>query len=97
MQQAIEHGKGGRGQRRRQSTALEIPPLSTFERLLKDTGEREISTTMAFVQMLGTLVRDKAIGKHIVPIVPDESRTFGMEGMFRQLGKIGRASCRERV
>jgi len=73
-------------QRRRKSTALEIPPLSTFERLLKDTGEREISTTMAFVQMLGTLVRDKTIGKHVVPIVPDESRTFGMEGMFRQLG-----------
>lgn len=73
-------------QRRRKSTALEIPPLSAFERLLKDTGEREISTTMAFVQMLGTLVRDKAIGKHVVPIVPDESRTFGMEGMFRQLG-----------
>jgi pyruvate dehydrogenase E1 component len=73
-------------QRRRKSASLEIPPLSTFERLLKDTGEREISTTMAFVQMLGTLVRDKTIGKHIVPIVPDESRTFGMEGMFRQLG-----------
>lgn len=73
-------------QRRRKSTALEIPPLATFERLLKDSGEREISTTMAFVQMLGTLVRDKAIGKHVVPIVPDESRTFGMEGMFRQLG-----------
>jgi pyruvate dehydrogenase E1 component len=53
---------------------------------LENTGEREISTTMAFVQMLGTLVRDKAIGKRIVPIVPDESRTFGMEGMFRQLG-----------
>jgi pyruvate dehydrogenase E1 component len=73
-------------QRRRKSSALEVPPLSTFERLLKDSGEREISTTMAFVQMLGTLVRDKVIGKHIVPIVPDESRTFGMEGMFRQLG-----------
>ncbi|MNQ75778.1 Pyruvate dehydrogenase E1 component [compost metagenome] len=73
-------------QRRRKSTALEIPPLATFDRLLKDTGEREISTTMAFVQMLGTLVRDKQIGKHVVPIVPDESRTFGMEGMFRQLG-----------
>ena len=73
-------------QRRRKSASLEIPPLTTFERLLKDSGEREISTTMAFVQMLGTLVRDKAIGKHVVPIVPDESRTFGMEGMFRQLG-----------
>jgi pyruvate dehydrogenase E1 component len=73
-------------QRRRKSTALPAPPLASFERLLKSSAEREISTTMAFVQMLGTLVRDKAIGRHIVPIVPDESRTFGMEGMFRQLG-----------
>ncbi len=73
-------------QRRRKTTALPAPPLSNFERLLKSSEDREISTTMAFVQMLGTLVRDKAIGKHIVPIVPDESRTFGMEGMFRQLG-----------
>ena len=73
-------------QRRRQSTALQAPPLTNFERLLQSSGEREISTTMAFVQMLGTLVRDKTIGKYIVPIVPDESRTFGMEGMFRQLG-----------
>ena len=72
--------------RRTQSVALEIPPLANFDRLLKASGDREISTTMAFVQMLGTLVRDKAIGKYIVPIVPDESRTFGMEGMFRQLG-----------
>ncbi|MCP5127829.1 MAG: pyruvate dehydrogenase (acetyl-transferring), homodimeric type [Gammaproteobacteria bacterium] len=72
--------------RRAKSAALEIPPLTTFDRLLKASGEREISTTMAFVQMLGTLVRDKAIGKFVVPIVPDESRTFGMEGMFRQLG-----------
>ena len=72
--------------RRQKSASLEIPPLSTFERLLKDSGERENSTTMAFVQMLGMLVRDKTIGKRVVPIVPDESRTFGMEGMFRQLG-----------
>jgi pyruvate dehydrogenase E1 component len=77
---------GSLPQRRRKSATLEIPSLSTFQRLLENTGAREISTTMAFVQMLGTLVRDKAIGKHIVPIVPDESRTFGMEGMFRQLG-----------
>ncbi|MBS1222184.1 MAG: aceE, partial [Proteobacteria bacterium] len=63
--------------RRTQSAALDIPPLSNFDRLLKASGEREISTTMAFVQMLGTLVRDKAIGKYVVPIVPDESRTFG--------------------
>jgi pyruvate dehydrogenase E1 component len=73
-------------QRRRKSTALAAPPLSTFDRLLQSSGEREISTTMAMVQMLGTLLRDKTLGKHIVPIVPDESRTFGMEGMFRQLG-----------
>jgi pyruvate dehydrogenase E1 component len=72
--------------RRRKSASLTPPPLTTFQRLLGSTGEREISTTMAFVQMLGALVRDKAIGKFIVPIVPDESRTFGMEGMFRQLG-----------
>ena len=77
---------GSLPQRRRKSATLQIPPLSTFQRLLENTGEREISTTMAFVQMLGTLVRDKTIAKHIVPIVPDESRTFGMEGMFRQLG-----------
>ncbi len=73
-------------QRRRKSASLTTPPLATFQRLLENSGEREISTTMAFVQMLGTLVRDKVIGKHVVPIVPDESRTFGMEGMFRQLG-----------
>ncbi len=73
-------------QRRRKSAELEVPPLTAFDRLLQSSGEREISTTMAFVQMLGTLVRDKKIGKFVVPIVPDESRTFGMEGMFRQLG-----------
>ncbi|UVO35537.1 pyruvate dehydrogenase (acetyl-transferring), homodimeric type [Bradyrhizobium arachidis] len=77
---------GSLPQRRRKSQSLEIPPLSSFQRLLENTGEREISTTMAFVQFLGSLVRDTAIGKRIVPIVPDESRTFGMEGMFRQLG-----------
>ena len=73
-------------QRRRRSTPLSPPPLSTFQRLLQASGEREISTTMAFVQTLGMLLRDKTLGKHIVPIVPDESRTFGMEGLFRQLG-----------
>jgi len=72
--------------RTKAAEALVIPPLSTFERFLKSTEDREISTTMAFVQVLQTLVRDKNIGKRIVPIVPDESRTFGMEGMFRQLG-----------
>jgi pyruvate dehydrogenase E1 component len=72
--------------RRRKSEPLEIPPLSAFSAQLKATGGREISTTMAFVRILTTLLRDKAIGKRIVPIVPDESRTFGMEGMFRQFG-----------
>jgi pyruvate dehydrogenase E1 component len=66
--------------------ALEIPPLENFDNLLKGSGEREMSTTMAFVRMLTALTRDKKIGHHVVPIVPDESRTFGMEGLFRQLG-----------
>src|SRR6185436_18864752 len=74
-------------QRRRKSTKLDAPKLETFKPLLEATGEgREISTTMAFVRMLTILVKDKAIGKNVVPIVPDESRTFGMEGLFRQLG-----------
>ncbi|MFZ1963559.1 MAG: pyruvate dehydrogenase (acetyl-transferring), homodimeric type [Roseiarcus sp.] len=73
--------------RRRVSAPLEIPPLSAFEALLKPSAEgREFSTTMAFVRILTTLLRDKAIGSRIVPIVPDESRTFGMEGLFRQIG-----------
>jgi pyruvate dehydrogenase E1 component len=64
-----------------------VPPLSSFEQILKGSGEgREISTTMAFVRVLTALVRDKELGKRVVPIVPDEARTFGMEGMFRQLG-----------
>jgi pyruvate dehydrogenase E1 component len=72
--------------RRRTSQDLAVPPLSAFESQLKGTEGREISTTMAFVRILNTLLRDKAIGKRVVPIVPDESRTFGMEGMFRQFG-----------
>jgi pyruvate dehydrogenase E1 component len=65
---------------------LDVPPLSTFSGQLEGSGEREISTTMAFVRILSALVRDKQLGPRVVPIVPDESRTFGMEGMFRQLG-----------
>ena len=65
---------------------MEVPPLPAFEAPSKDTGEREISTTMAFVRALSTVIRDKRVGPHVVPIVADESRTFGMEGMFRQLG-----------
>jgi pyruvate dehydrogenase E1 component len=63
-----------------------VPPLEAFSSLLEGTADREISTTMALVRMLTALVKDKNIGKHIVPIVPDEARTFGMEGMFRQIG-----------
>ncbi|MGS4944097.1 pyruvate dehydrogenase (acetyl-transferring), homodimeric type [Meridianimarinicoccus sp. RP-17] len=65
---------------------LEIPGLDKFDKELKSTGDREISTTMAFVRILTTLLRDKKIGKRVVPIVPDESRTFGMEGLFRSVG-----------
>ena len=72
--------------RARASVPLTIPPLSVFDAVLKGTGDREISTTMAFVRILAALTRDKTLGPRIVPIVPDEARTFGMEGMFRQLG-----------
>ena len=73
-------------QRRTESEPLTVPALKAFDTQLQDAGEREFSTTMAFVRILSTLTRDPAIGQRIVPIVPDESRTFGMEGMFRQLG-----------
>jgi pyruvate dehydrogenase E1 component len=66
--------------------ALVVPPLETFKPLLDGSGDREISTTMAFVRILTALLKDKNIGKNIVPIVPDEARTFGMEGLFRQIG-----------
>jgi len=65
---------------------LVVPPLEAFSAQLEGSGDREISTTMALVRILTTLVKDKNVGKHIVPIVPDEARTFGMEGMFRQIG-----------
>ena len=70
----------------RSAPVLAMPPLEAFEPLLEGTEEREISTTMAFVRMLTILLKDKSIGKNIVPIVPDEARTFGMEGLFRQIG-----------
>ena len=72
--------------RRRQDSAIEAPELTAFDSLLKSSGEREFSTTMAFVRALSLLLRDKRIAERIVPIVADEARTFGMEGMFRQLG-----------
>jgi pyruvate dehydrogenase E1 component len=86
LQQRRQQLGGQLPQRRQKSASLSVPPLSAFAAQLGTTEEREISTTMAFVRILSTLLRDKAIGKFIVPIVPDESRTFGMEGMFRQLG-----------
>jgi pyruvate dehydrogenase E1 component len=72
--------------RRKEAQPLAIPPLEAFQPVLEGTGEREISTTMAFVRLLTILLKDKNIGKNIVPIVPDEARTFGMEGLFRQIG-----------
>lgn len=73
-------------QRQTHAAPLKVPELSFFQTLLDSSGDREMSTTMAFVRLLTLLTRDKNIGRHIVPIVPDEARTFGMEGMFRQLG-----------
>ncbi|WP_332672762.1 pyruvate dehydrogenase (acetyl-transferring), homodimeric type [Aromatoleum sp.] len=73
--------------RRRTADPLPVPGLETFAALLKASGEgRELSTTMALVRIMNTLMKDKQLGRHVVPIVPDESRTFGMEGMFRQYG-----------
>jgi pyruvate dehydrogenase E1 component len=72
--------------RRRTAETLPVPPLDLFGSQLEGTGDREISTTMAFVRILAALLRDKQLGRRIVPIVPDESRTFGMEGLFRQVG-----------
>ena len=73
-------------QRITKAKALKMPQIDAFQSQIKGTGDREASTTMAFIRILTSLARDKKIGKHIVPIVPDEARTFGMEGMFRQIG-----------
>ena len=73
-------------QRRRKSASIAVPDLSAFEAITKGTGEREISTTMAFVRGMNLMLRDKQLAPHLVPIVADEARTFGMEGMFRQIG-----------
>jgi pyruvate dehydrogenase E1 component len=72
--------------RRSEIAPMDIPELDTFRALLDGSGDREMSTTMAFVRFLSSLIRDKQVGNRVVPIVPDEARTFGMEGMFRQLG-----------
>jgi len=73
-------------ERRITAEPVEVPDLSAFQVLLKDSGEREMSTTMAFVRALSVIARDKGLASRLVPIVPDEARTFGMEGLFRQLG-----------
>ncbi len=86
MRERREALGGSLPQRRTKGNQLTVPKLDSFSNLLTSTGERKISTTMAFVRMLTSMVKDKEIGKYIVPIVPDEARTFGMEGMFRQLG-----------
>jgi len=89
MAYLLEHRKALGGplpQRRTSAPALSIPALEFFKSQLEGTGEREISSTMAMVRILTALLRDKSVGKHVVPIVPDEARTFGMEGLFRQIG-----------
>ena len=86
LQQCREKLGGYLPQRRAEAPRLKVPELSAFETQLRGSGDRAISTTMAFVRILSTLCKDKEIGQRIVPIVPDEARTFGMEGLFRQLG-----------
>ncbi len=80
--------------RQAEARVLEPPALDVFEKQLRGSGKRTISTTMALVRMLSTLVKDKEIGQRVVPIIPDEARTFGMEGMFRQLGIYSSAGQR---
>ena len=86
MKKARESLGGAVPQRRKETYKLGLPAQKIFDDQTKGSGEREISTTMAFVRLLNSLCKDKEIGERVVPIVPDEARTFGMEGMFRQLG-----------
>jgi pyruvate dehydrogenase E1 component len=89
MQYLKSHRKalgGSLPQRRTQAPKLTVPPLEAFKNLLDGSEGREISTTMVFVRILTQLLKDKHLGQHVVPIVPDEARTFGMEGLFRQVG-----------
>ena len=86
MRKMREKLGGSLPQRRAVGQSLKVPSLEIFDAQLKGSGEREQSTTMAFVRMLNALCKDKEIGEKVVPIVPDEARTFGMEGMFRQMG-----------
>lgn len=68
------------------SERLPIPPLDDFKAFLGGTGDKAASTTFAFGQFVGKLMQDKSLGSRVVPIIPDEARTFGMEGLFRQVG-----------
>ncbi|MEC7684704.1 MAG: pyruvate dehydrogenase (acetyl-transferring), homodimeric type [Pseudomonadota bacterium] len=86
MRKMREKLGGSLPQRRAVGQSLKVPKLEIFDAQLKGSGEREQSTTMAFVRMLNALCKDREIGEKVVPIVPDEARTFGMEGMFRQMG-----------
>ncbi len=86
LQERMKVLGGGLPRRRRKAEPLQVPPLSAFEAQLKGSADRELSTTMAFVRILTTMLRDKNIGKNVVPILADEARTFGMEGLFRQIG-----------
>ncbi|MAJ50261.1 MAG: pyruvate dehydrogenase (acetyl-transferring), homodimeric type [Flammeovirgaceae bacterium] len=72
--------------RNQKAFELKVPEISIFQEMLDGSGEREVSTTMSYVRFLTILAKDKSIGKHVVPIVPDEARTFGMDPLFRQLG-----------
>jgi pyruvate dehydrogenase E1 component len=87
MKERREALGGSLPQRRMQAEEqLEMPELSIFDAILKGSGDRQVSSTMTFVRVLNSLLKDKKIGKRIVPIIPDEARTFGMEGLFRQVG-----------
>ncbi len=86
LQRRMEAQGGSLPYRKPEAKPLKVPKLKDFSQMLESSGDREISTTMAFVRMLSKLAKDKQIGRHVVPIIPDEARTFGMEGMFRQLG-----------
>ena len=66
--------------------SLKTPSLKTFAEFINGTGDRAVSTTMATVRILGTLLKDKDIGRYVVPIVPDEARTFGMDALFKDAG-----------
>ncbi|MDX1347464.1 MAG: pyruvate dehydrogenase (acetyl-transferring), homodimeric type [Thiomicrorhabdus chilensis] len=86
MRERREEMGGSLPSRQDKAEALPVPALDVFKMLTDGTGEREMSTTMAFVRIISILLRDKTLGPRVVPIIPDEARTFGMEGLFRQVG-----------